>query len=211
MIPTLSPGPYPLLFTVWWTIAVLMYGAYWGPPGQAPQFHGRSGAHCDRATMASGIGRPPPAPFFVGAHAAATRMTAATSTAGTRMAAAPRTASPRRRRTTTATATVESATAARLCGSPKPCSAGREVVVTAPEPPPGGAAGAVGAGAVVAGAGVDGAGGVPVDSTFASGFLPSNESITWSFTSWAVPSSRRTRTPETSLPTQIGSLAFVAP
>src|SRR5262249_60421611 len=105
------------------------------------------------------MGRAPPPLSLVGAQAVPTSTTVATTTARTR-----------RRRTTNATATVASATAARLWGNPKPCWAGCEVVVTEPVPPPdgGGLLGALGG---AAGAVVVGVAGVPVDSTFASGFL----------------------------------------
>src|SRR6266568_4810329 len=89
---------------------------YSGPPGHAPQFHGRSGAHCDLGTIPPGI--PPGGPGLVGAQAAPTAITATTSTA-----------SRRRRRTMNATARLAIAAAASLCPRPSACSAGCVVVV----------------------------------------------------------------------------------
>src|SRR4249920_875272 len=195
IMPTLSPGPYALLLTVWCTIAVLMYDAYSGPPGHASEFHGRSGAQLDRGTIPSGA--PWGAPSFVGAQATPIATTTTTSTA-----------SRRRRRTMNATASDASAAAASPCPRPSACSAGWVVVVVDDGELPGPPAGAGGVGALGTGGAVDGGDSAVVLSTLVSGFLPVVESTTCSLRSWAVPSSSRTRTPLTSLPTQTGSVMF---
>src|SRR5438552_705147 len=176
-----------------------MYAAYSGPPGHASQFHGRSGAQLDRGTIPSGAPRAG-GPSLVGAQATPTATTATTSTA-----------SRRRRRTMHATASDASAAAASPCPRPSACSAGCDVVVVDvddDDEPPGPPAGTDGVGALGTGGAVEGGESAVVLSTLVSGFLPVVESTTWSFRSWAVPSSSRTRTPLTSLPTQTGSVMF---
>ncbi len=137
-------------------------------------------------------------PSFVGAQATPTATTATTSTA-----------SRRRRRTMNATARRRERAAASPCPRPSACpragtwwsssSTGGGCPGHRPAPTASARSGPAGGGRRRSGI---------VHSTLVSGFLPVVESTTWSLTSCAVPSSSRTRTPVTCLPTHTGSVMF---